>query len=80
MYSYKKNHKLLAISLKDIEKVLSDKPQLNPAILLFEYYYNYLDVFSRANSNKLAPHRLYNYNISLIPGTEPPALPLHNYS
>ena len=80
IYSRKKNHELLAISLRDIEKALSDKPRSDPATLLSECYYDYLDVFSRADSDKLAPHRPYDYDIPLMPGIEPPALPLRNYS
>ena len=80
MYSRKKNHELLAISLRDIEKALSDKPRPDPATLLPKCYHNYLDIFSRADSDKLTPHRPYDYDISLMPGTEPPALPLRNYS
>ena len=80
IYSRKKNHKLLAISLKDIKKALSNKPRSNLVTLLPKYYYNFLDVFSRADSDKLTEHQPYNYNILLMPGIEPPVLPLHNYS
>ena len=37
-------------------------------------------MFSRRESDKLLPHRLYNYNILLKPGIEPPAQPLRKYS
>ena len=80
MYSRKKNHELLVISLRDIKKALSNKLRPNPVTLLPKCYYDFLDVFSRADSDKLAEHRPYNYDILLMPGTEPPALLLHNYS
>ena len=37
-------------------------------------------MFSRLESNKLSLYRLYNYNILLILGTEPPAQSLKKYS
>ena len=56
IYSYKKNHELLTISLRDIKKALSDKLRPNLVILLPKCYYNFLDVFSHADSDKLAEH------------------------
>ena len=56
MYSRKKNHELLMISLRDIKKALSNKLKPDLATLLPKYYYDFLDVFSRANSDKLAEH------------------------
>ena len=70
----------MVISLKDIKKALSDKLRPDSSTLLPKYYYNFLNIFSRADSNKLAEYRLYNYNISLMPGIEPPTLLLYNYS
>ena len=66
--------------MRDIEKALEEKKQPNPTTLLSEDYYDFLDVFLRTKSNKLTPHRLYNYNILLKPGIEPPAEALQKYS
>ena len=66
--------------MRDIEKALKEKKQPNPATLLPEDYYNLVNIFSRAKSDKLAPYRLYNYNISLKPDTEPPTEALRKYS
>ena len=79
IYSRKKNHNLIAILLRDIEKALEEKKRPNPAILLPECYYDYLNMFSRTESDKLPPYRPYNYDIPLKPGTEPPAEALRNY-
>ena len=46
MYSRKKNYDLMIISVRDIKKALEKKKQPNLAILLPEYYHNYLDIFS----------------------------------
>ena len=59
--------------LRDIDKVLKEKKCLDLAILLLEDYQDFLDIFSRRESDKLLLYRLYNYNILLKPGIEPPA-------
>ena len=80
MYSKKKDYQLFAISLRDIDKALEEKSRPDPSILLPEEYHDFFDVFSRTESDKLPPHRQYDYNIPLIPGKEPPSLPLRNQS
>ena len=45
---------------------------MDPVTLLPEEYYDFLDMFSRAEFNKLVPHWLYNYDIPLMLGIEPP--------
>ena len=71
---------MCSISLRDIKKALEEKKQPDPVILLSEDYYNFLDIFLRVESDKLAPHWLYNYNILLKPGIEPPTEVLRKYS
>ena len=80
MYSRKKDHQLLAISLRDIDKALNERKRPDPATLLPKEYHDYLDVFSRTESDKLPPHRPYDYDIPLKPGTEPPAEALRKHS
>ena len=46
----------MAISLRNTKKIFSNKPRLNSVILLFEYYYNFLDIFFCADSDKLAEY------------------------
>ena len=43
----------MAVLLQDIDKVLEQKKRPDPVILLPEDYYNFLDIFSRLESNKL---------------------------
>ena len=66
--------------MRDIKKALEEKKQPNLATLLPKDYYNFLDIFSRTKSDKLTPHRPYNYNILLKPSIEPPAEALQKYS
>ena len=48
--------------------------------ILPKEYHDFLDVFSQTESDKLPPHRPYNYNIPLMPDKEPPTLVLRKYS
>ena len=60
-----KGYILGAVSLKDIEKALNPKPKSDPATKLPAHYQDYLDVFDRKESDKLPPHRPFNYKIPL---------------
>ena len=57
-------------------------PPLDP--LLFQQvpleYHDYLDVFSETQANVLPPHRKYDLEIPLHPGTEPPWGPIYPMS
>ena len=79
-YSRKKNYQLCALSLRDIDKALEVKVPTDPATIVPKEYHDYLDVFSKEDSDVLAPHRPYDYDIPLLPGREPPAHALRNYS
>ena len=43
-------------------------------------YHDYLDVFSEAQANTLPPHRKYDLDIPLQPGTTPPWGPICSMS
>ena len=79
-YSKKRDHQLFALSLRDIDKASEVKKHIDPATLLPGEYHDFLDVFSKDNSDVLAPYRPYDYDIPLHPGRQPPALPLRNMS
>ena len=66
--------------MADIEKALGEKEYPDPKTLIPEEYYDFLDVFSRAESDKLPPYRLYDHKIDLIPGKEPGYGPLYGMS
>ena len=69
-----------ATTIADIEKALGEKEYPDPKTLIPEEYYDFLNVFSRAELDKLPPHRPYNYKIDLIPSKEPGYNPLYGMS
>ena len=48
--------------------------------MLPKEYYNFLDVFSKAEANKLPPYREIDYKIELEPGKAPLFSPLYGMS
>ena len=54
------------ISIHDIEKALAPKSTTDPAKKLPTEYYDFLNVFSRADLDILPPHRPYDHKIPLI--------------
>ena len=48
--------------------------------LIPEEYHDYADVFDKANSMQLAPHRPYNLKINLEEGASPPIVPMYSLS
>ncbi|KAI0993516.1 hypothetical protein K3495_g14669, partial [Podosphaera aphanis] len=71
---------VMAVSIKDIEEALRDKPKINPAEKLPKVYHDYLQVFPQEEADKLPPHRSSDHQIILQPGTEPPWGPLYGMS
>ena len=45
-----------------------------------EDYHNFVDVFSKAKADALAPHQLYDLKITLEDGKEPPQPPIYPLS
>ena len=58
--------------MRDIKKVLEPKTRTDPATVLLTEYYDYLDIFSQAEIDKLPPYRDADYKIELEPGKVPP--------
>ena len=88
MLSKKPGHEIFTISLRDLDQTLTppapikikvDK-DVNPATILPVEYHEFLDVFSRKESEVLPPHRPYDHKIELKPGCEPPCGPLYGMS
>ena len=67
LLSRQKNVELFSISLKDIEYQLSkeDRPPTDPKTIVPPEYHEFLDVFSKAASDTLAPHRTHDHRIVL---------------
>ena len=53
------------IIIIDIKKILKEKKYLDSIILVLSKYYDFLNIFSRNEANKLFLYRLNNYKIEL---------------
>ncbi|KID93909.1 retrotransposon nucleocapsid protein, partial [Metarhizium majus ARSEF 297] len=71
---------LSGASLEDIRKALEPKTLIDPATKVPKHYHEYLKVFDQAEADKLPPHREYDHEIKLQPGTTPPHGPLYGIS
>ena len=61
-----KNMEILSISIHNIEKALAPKSPTDSAKKLPTEYHNFLNIFSRADSDILLPPRPYDHKIPLI--------------
>ena len=57
--------------MRDIEKVLALKVDVDSAKFLSKEYHEFLNVFSKKDANQLSPHRLYDHKIPLKPNSTP---------
>ena len=77
----RKDHEVFTVSLRDVEKALSDKPVIDPSTVLPKHYHEFLPLFDKSAADKLPPHRPgSDHEINLLPGTQPPAGPLYGMS
>jgi hypothetical protein len=76
----RKNVEVFAISMRDIEKALSPKEYVDPAVKLPTMYHDVLNAFSKADADKLPPRRPYDHKINLEAGKTPPYGPLYGMS
>lgn len=75
-----RNVEVFAISIRDIEKALSPKPEVDPKTKVPIEYYDLLEVFSRHDADTLPPRRPYDHKIHLEPGQTPGYGPLYGMS
>ena len=79
--AHKPHHDIFTVSLHDIEQALQPKVVTGPATILPTHYHEFLSVFSKANADKLPPHRPgIDHEIKLRPDTQPPSGPLYGMS
>ncbi|SLM41067.1 reverse transcriptase domain protein [Lasallia pustulata] len=86
--SKKPENEFFSVSLYDLDKSLRVLPSddhrmdknVDPATVLPAQYHDYLDVFSRKDSNVLPPYRSYDHTIKLLPDTTPPSECLYGMS
>lgn len=71
---------LSGASLKDIHKALKPKTFLDPITKVPRHYHECLKVFDQSEADKLPPHRHYDHEIELQPGTTLPHRPLYRMS
>jgi hypothetical protein len=71
---------VFAISMRDIEKALSSKPEIDPRTKLRSEYHDLVEVFSRHDADTLPPRRPYDHRIHLEPGMTPGYGPLYGMS
>ena len=64
--SHAKNMEIFSISICNIEKALALKSTINLAKKLLTEYHDFLNVFSRADSDILLPHCPYDHKILLM--------------
>ena len=56
---------VFAVLLRDIEKALEPKKQIDPAVKLPKEYHKFLNIFSRQEADMLPVHQLYDHKIPL---------------
>ncbi|KAH0375210.1 hypothetical protein KCU92_g10240, partial [Aureobasidium melanogenum] len=78
--SKRKDTRLFAASMDDIEKALRVKPVTDPRTKLPAEYHQFLEVFSQELSDSLPPHRSYDHKIPLLENASPPFGPLYGMS
>ncbi|SLM34769.1 retrotransposon nucleocapsid protein [Lasallia pustulata] len=62
---------VFAVLLRDIEKALESKKQIDPAVKLPKEYHKFLNIFSRQEADMLPVHQSYNHKIPLEDGKQP---------
>lgn len=75
----KELHLGTAVTREELELIRLQK-NVDPATLLPVQYHDYLDVFSKKESDKLPPHRAYDHAIKLKEGFQPPSQTLYGMS
>ena len=66
MLTWKWNHEIFTIIMKNIEKTFKLKSYIDSWSFISEKYYNLIDVFERQNTDKLLSHwKKYNIKIDL---------------
>ena len=69
-FTKQKGAEIFGISMRDLEYQLkkTEKPVTDPATVVPECYHEFLDVFSKEESDKVSPHSKYDHKIKLVNG------------
>lgn len=76
----RRNYRMFAISIDDINDALQGKKDLDPEKVLPIEIRRYASVFSPTEAERLPPHRPYDHEIKLLGGKKPPFGPLYPMS
>ena len=77
----KPDHQVFSVSLRDIEQALKPKKCVDPATVLPPQYHEFLDIFSKDDTDKLSPlHPGVDHKIEMEPGTQAFFGPLYSMS
>ena len=61
MLAWKQDHKIFAVIMKDIEKVLNLKSYVDSWLFVSEKYYDLINMFEKKETDKLASYHYYYY-------------------
>ena len=77
----KPDYQVFSVSLRDIEQALKPKKCVDPATVLPPQYHEFLDIFSKDDTDKLPPQCSgVDHEIKMEPGTQAPSGPLYGMS
>ena len=77
----KPDHQVFSVSLRDIEQALKPKKCVDPPTVLPPQYHEFLDIFSKDDTDKLPPLRPgVDHEIKMEPGIQAPSGPLYGMS
>ena len=78
---------MFQLDLADLDKLARGSTTVNTSEILDsikqhvpKHYHDFADVFSKVNTDTLAPHRSYDLKIDLEDGTLPPLSPIYSLS
>ena len=79
---YLKGAQLFAVLMRDIQYQAEKeaRTETDPKSVVPQEYHNFLDVFSKKNSDTLPPHRKYDHKIHLEEEQKPGHAPLYKMS
>lgn len=82
----RRNYRIFEVSIEQIDELLASTDPLNPSDpvdlgdLLPQELWEFMDVFSPKEAEKLPPHRAHDHDIRLLEGKTPPFGPLYPMS
>ena len=80
LLSSRTDHECFALSLRDIDKALKVKEEVDPKTILPQEYWPCLDLYIKKNANALPLLRPDDYDIPLLDGKQPPFCSLRGMS